>query len=95
MKPLIIIVLAFVAALAVTLGAIQLRAWWSSRASNGENSMSTTSPSDAQKLAILESLSASSSASVQEKAKTLQSLAGPKAKNPSDEEKLKILQSLH
>jgi hypothetical protein len=95
MKPLIIIVLAFVAALAVTLGAMQLRSWWSARHSSGDNTRSASSPSDQQKLAILESLSASSTATVEEKSKTLQSLSSPAQKTPSEEEKLKILQSLH
>ena len=88
-------VLAFVTALAVTLGAIQLRAWRSARDSGLDGGIATTSPSDTQKLAILASLSASSSATVAEKSKTLKSLSAPAARNPSDEEKLKILQALH
>ena len=95
MKPLAIVLLAFLAALAVTLGAIQLRAWRSGKDLSSANGMATTSPSDDQKLAILASLSASSSATIAEKSKTLRSLSIPANKNPSDAEKLQILQALH
>ena len=90
-KPLFVTLLALFAAIAVTLGVIQLRAWWSGYSDANSSAMT---PSDEEKLRILASLSSTSSASVGEKSKVLNSLSSPATTGPTEEEKLRILQSL-
>ena len=90
-KPLFVTLLALFAAIAVTLGVIQLRAWWSGDADPNPSAMT---PSDEEKLRILASLSSTSSVSVSEKSKVLDSLSSPATTGPTEEEKLKILQGL-
>jgi hypothetical protein len=94
MKPLVVTLLALLAAIVVTLGVIQLRVWMSGNLGANNNS-TMTNPSDAEKLRILASLSSTSSASTAEKAKTLHALSSSATTTPTDEEKLKILESLH
>jgi hypothetical protein len=91
-KQLVVILLALVAALLVTLGVLQIRVWLQPHAASGTTG--GQSLTDQQKLNILASLSASSSASAAEKSKVLHSLSVPAKTGPTDEEKLKILQSL-
>ena len=93
MKPLIVTLLALIAAIVVTLGAIQLRVWLSGNIDSGTNS-AATNPSDAEKLAILASLAATSTPSAAQKEKTLHALSSPTKNGPTDAQKLKILQSL-
>lgn len=85
------VALALFAALAVTLGALQFRIWLQPRTSSAPSSQPLT---DRQKLDILASLASTSSVSVEEKSKTLHSLSAPAKNTPTEEEKLKILQSL-
>lgn len=89
----VVVLLALLAAIAVTIGAIQLRAWWSEYASPSANS-AVTAPSKEEKLRILAALSSTSSVSVVQKSKTLHGLSSSTDANPTEEEKLKILESL-
>ena len=92
MKPLLITLLALLAAVVVTLGAIQLRAWWSAR-SSGPNSNAATVP-DQRKLDILTSLKSSSTPPVTQQSKILHTLSATSSQKISEQDKLKILQAL-
>jgi hypothetical protein len=89
MKPLLISLLALLAAVVVTLGAIQLRVWWSTHTSG------TSSDSDSKKLDILASLKSSSTPPLSDQAKILRTLSVSSASTGMTEsEKLHILASL-
>ena len=92
MKPLVVTLLALFAAVVVTLGALQLVAWWSSHGGFGR--LDTHQISDEEKLRILASLAATSSVSVDKKATILHGLSATSNGSVSEEEKLNILESL-
>jgi len=93
LKPLVVTLLALLAALAVSIGAIQLRALWQGPAVGSTNVVRPVS--DPEKLAILAELAPTSSPSTNQKSNMLHTLSSGSTTSLSDDQRLKILNSLH